>query len=86
MSAGRKFSPDQESLLVLSLLGKAAISEIGILRRGKTGPFRGLWKHPVLPTRLAIVFSGGHAEVIGRMELDSVHSGQLDLRTVGFCL
>ena len=67
-------------------LGKAAISEIGILRRGKTGPFRGLWKHPVLPTRLAIVFSGGHAEVIGRMELDSVHSGQLDLRTVGFFL
>ena len=45
-----------------------------------------LWKHPVLPTRLAFVFSDGHAEVIGRMELDSVHSGQLDLRTVGVWL
>ena len=67
-------------------LGKVAISDIGIVRRGKPGPFRGLWKHPLLPTRLAIVFSGGHVEVIGRMELDSVHSGQLDLRTVGFCL
>ena len=67
-------------------LGKTAISDIGILSRGKPGPFRGLRKHPVLPTRLAIVFSGGHAEVIGRMELDSVHSGQLHLRTVGFCL
>jgi hypothetical protein len=69
-----------------SSLGKVAVSDIGNLRRGKPGPFRGLWKHPELPTRLAIVCSGGHAEVIGPMELEIVHSGQLDLRTIGFCL
>jgi hypothetical protein len=27
-------------------------------RHGKTGPFRGLWKHLELQTRLTIAFSG----------------------------
>jgi hypothetical protein len=42
------------------------ISTCGILRGRKTSPCRGLWKRPGRQTRLAIVFSGGQAEVNGR--------------------
>jgi len=31
-------------------------------------PFRGLWKHLALQTRLTIAFSGGQAYLIGRAE------------------
>jgi len=35
-------------------LGRAAVSGLGILSSGKTGPFRGRWRHRTLKTRLAI--------------------------------
>ena len=34
----------------------------------QNGPFRGLWKHLALQTRLTIAFSGGQVYFIGRAE------------------
>lgn len=42
------------------------VSGVGILRRRKTGPFRGLWKHPPLQTRLTIAFGGGQVYIVRR--------------------
>jgi hypothetical protein len=41
------------------------VSSFGILRRGKTGPFRSLWKHLALHTRLTVAFGAGQPYVIG---------------------
>jgi Protein of unknown function (DUF3096) len=54
-------------------LGKTATSSFGILRRRKTDPFRGPWKHPALQTRLTIAFSGGQVYVIGRSRIEKVN-------------
>ncbi len=42
------------------------VSSFGILRRGKTGLFRGRCQHLALQTRLTIAFSGGQVYVTGR--------------------
>jgi hypothetical protein len=42
------------------------VSSFGILRRGKTGGFRGLWKHLAPQTRLTIAFGGVEAYLISR--------------------
>jgi hypothetical protein len=39
-------------------VGKTAASGFGILRKGKTDPFRGSWKHPAPKARLNHEFRG----------------------------
>jgi hypothetical protein len=48
-------------------VGVAGASGVGILRRGKTAPFRGPWEHPGLQTRLTMVFSGEQIYFIVRL-------------------
>ena len=45
-----------------------------ILRRGKTDPLRGPWKHPALKNRLDLAFEGGRANVTERPENESGNS------------
>jgi hypothetical protein len=54
---------------------RAAVSGFGILRRRKTDPFRGPWKHPALKTRLDLAFRGGRVYVTGRPENENGDSG-----------
>jgi hypothetical protein len=54
---------------------KTAASGFGILRRGKTDPFRNPWKHPALKTRLDIPFRGGRVYVTGWPESENGNSG-----------
>ena len=56
-------------------VGKTAASGFGILRRGKTDPFRGPWKHPALKARLDLPFRGGREYVTGWPEKQNGNSG-----------
>jgi hypothetical protein len=49
-----------------AMVERGSVSSFGVVRRGKTGPFHGPWKHPALQTRPTIAFGGGLAYVIGR--------------------
>ena len=55
-------------------VGKAAVSGLGILRRGRTDPFRGPWKHPALKTRLDLAFRGGRGYFTGGSERENGNS------------
>ena len=59
------------------------VSSFDILRRGKTGTFRGLWRHLALQTRLTIASSGGQVYDLVRRELDNGNSRQ---RAVDACM
>jgi hypothetical protein len=50
-------------------VGKTATSGLGILRRGKTDPFRGSWNHPALKGRLDLEFRGARVYITGRAKL-----------------
>jgi hypothetical protein len=54
---------------------RGAVAVFGVLRRGPNDPSRGPWKHPVLQTRLTIVFSGGQEYTLGRREVGNGNSG-----------
>ncbi len=56
-------------------VGKAAVSGLGILLRGRTDPFRGPWKHPALKTRLDLAFRGGRGYFTGGSERENGNSG-----------
>jgi hypothetical protein len=50
-------------------VGKTATSGVGILRRRKTDPFRGPWKHPALKARLDTAFRGARVYAPGRAKM-----------------
>jgi hypothetical protein len=50
-------------------------SGFGVLRSGKTGPFRPRWRLRTVKTRLAIAFGGGQMYVVGRAGVDDGNSG-----------
>lgn len=64
-------------------VGKAATSGLGILRRGKTDPFRGPWKHPALKARLDIEFRGARVYITGRAKTESGNSSSVCLMRPG---
>jgi hypothetical protein len=56
-------------------VGKTAALGFGILRRRKTDPFVGPWKHLGLQTRLDLAFRGGRAYITTRPENENGNSG-----------
>ena len=65
-------------------VGKAAVSGFGILRRRKTDPFRGPWKHPALKARLDIGFRGARVYITDRPENENGNSGSKALPSPSF--
>ena len=54
---------------------RGSVSSFGILRRGKTGPFHGPWKHPALKTRLDLEFRGARVYITRRAKTENGNSG-----------
>jgi hypothetical protein len=54
--------------------GKTATLGLRILRRRKTDPFRGLWKHPAIKARLDIEFRGARVYITGRAKTENGNS------------
>ena len=50
------------------------VSDVGILRRRKTGPFRGPRKHLALQTRLTVAWGGGQEYLLGRRKVNNGNS------------
>ena len=45
---------------------RGSVSSFGMLRRDKTGPFHGPWKHPAPKTRPHLEFRGVRVYISGR--------------------
>ena len=50
---------NQGCIQTFAVVSPNTIRHFGILRRHKTDPFHGSWKHPAVKARLDIEFSGG---------------------------
>ncbi len=48
---------------------RGSVSSFGILRKDKTGPFRGQWKHKALKARPDLEIRGGRVYISGRGKL-----------------
>jgi len=54
---------------------REAGSAFGVLRSGKTGPFRPRWELRTVKARLAIALGGGQVYVAGRPRIERGNSG-----------
>ena len=54
---------------------RGSVSSFGILRRGKTGPFHGPWKHPALKIQLDLDFRGARVYITHRAKTENGNSG-----------
>jgi len=55
-------------------VGKTAALGFEILRRRKTPPFRGSWKHPALKARLDLEFRGDWVYITGGAKTEKGNS------------
>jgi len=61
---------------------RGSVSSFGILRRDKTGPFHGPWKHPALKTRLDLELRGVRVYVTRRVRTENGNSGSMRLSVI----